>query len=189
MSRRSQQIVPTRGRPVSPGEWVTIPQAASLTGDSAGVWRRRALRAVEAAYALKQKPRVVRAPAKIRDSKLVWYLHRSLDRRFEVSFDEFKRRDMSWVSGYPDKAIDRARRREHWLLEWRRACDLRNGRKPTVHALTAALIKRAKRGRHTDFRISLRTLEIWWRMYTHPLSNGHITGLEGLIESRFRKQC
>ena len=76
-------------------------------------------------------------------------------------------------------------RRRRWLVEWRNAFSVGVASRTTKYAAATAVVAKAKSKEGEDFRISVRSLQAWWRAYTEPGRNGGMAGIEGLIDKNW----
>ncbi len=182
-SRRSRTL-PTRPieqRTPAAGEWVTVREAARLSGVSVSNWYARAIRVAEYAMRTGIKSLAVHAPISRNGSRRVWWLHRSLDERLRLDFDAQFRLDQSRKFPCSKAQLERGRRRAKWAAEWRKACDAQAKGKRNTIALAKRTVRRAKRAEGSGFKISVRSLQGWWRRYAGLGPNGGIAGVKGLI--------
>ena len=100
---------------------MTIKQAAILTGESKGVWCRRANREVEHARSIGRKGQAVKAPLGCGSARIVWWICPSIDHRLAVSWDEQARRDGARSFAQAGPKMTRAWRKDRWLIAYGRA--------------------------------------------------------------------
>lgn len=184
---RTAQVEPIRRRALAVGEWVMVREAARLSGVSESDWFTRARRVSKHARRVGLKPLAVKAPIDGAGSRLVWWLHRSLDARLRLDLDAQVASDRSREFSCSNAQLDRAWRRARWLVEWRKACDRQHSGKRIKGTLAEQIVEKAKRTEGVEFGISLRSLQAWWRRYAVSGRDGRIAGLSGLIE-RYGKE-
>ena len=172
---------PTAQLAPSPGEWVTLAETCRLTGERNGVWYRRATREADAARSVGRKPLAIKASIGGGRAAIVWWLHRSLDARLALDLDGQVTSDRSRAFACSEGQLARAWRRARWLIEWRQAIDSQAKDKRIKVALAAQTVRRANEAEGAKLRISVRSLQMWWRRFTAITDQG-VAGLQGLIE-------
>lgn len=145
-------------------DWVTIDQAAELTGDSVRTWRWRAQQETHEAKRAGRQSLAVKARTPDGKGRRGWYVHRSFDEKLSRypaprSRDEQAREALA--AKYPQHLIDRAWRRNHWLQQWRKACERNRDEKITDRDLAGRIVTEARRVVDDGFRISVRSLYRW----------------------------
>lgn len=169
------------GTKVRTGEWVTVRQEAHLTGECVATWYSRARQEASRAIANGRKSKAVKAPQGGTCARLILWLHVSIDPRMRRVLDEQVRLDEARKWDCPAHVVQRAKRKLRWLIAWRKSCLARRGRRPTASALADRIVRQARKVEGPRFRISTRTLQVWWRRYVSCSPTGGWAGLEGLI--------
>jgi len=178
----------TAHRVPRPGEWVTIAEAARLSGVYKSCWYLRANRVAEHARTVGLNSLAIKAPIGGGRATVVWWLHRSLDKRLALDLDAQVCRDNARSFPCSKAQLDRAWRRARWVVEWRKACENQARGKRIKGALARQIVRRAKETEGAEFRISVRSLQVWWRRYSAFGREGGIAGLSGLIDGFGRMQ-
>ncbi len=164
-----------------PGEWVTISEAVRLTGERQGIWCRRANREFSNALDVGRASHAIKAPIGGGSSRIIWWLYRGLDARLALDLDEQIRRDKASVFPFSKEKQKRAWRRCRWVVEWRRLCNEEPKGGRTRRQLAGLVVSAAKLIDGNCFKISIRSLQGWWRRYAAIGRGGGIVGVEGLI--------
>ena len=154
-------------------DWLTIDQAAQLTGKSERHWRRLAGRLFNRSLAR-------RAPPAYGHGKPIWWIHRSAHRCLSRS-PAARTRD-SLLTRFPQQHVARAYRKLYWLQEWRKRCALPRAAGQTGRAIAAAVVQEAEAAEGVEFGISVRTLQAWLRAYDSFDGRGRVRGVEALID-------
>ncbi|MBI4716593.1 MAG: transposase [Planctomycetes bacterium] len=179
----AQAIRQSESNPTA-GDWLTVDEAAALTGESPRTWQRRAAwEAQQAATRNRQSLALLRRPAD--GGRPSWYVHRSLDpvlTRFPAPDERTQRALPTLRTRYPDAKVDEARVRFAWLQRWRELC----AGKPGVpeELLAERVVGEARAVHGEDYPISYRTLRNWRRLHDAMGPEGQIAGLEALIDKR-----
>ena len=160
---------------------MTLAEACRLTGERKGVWYRRATREADAARSVGRKPLAIKARIGGGRATIVWWLHRSLDVGLALDLDAQVSTDRARVFACSEGQLARAWRRARWVVEWRKAIDSQAKDKRIKVALAGQTVRRAKDTEGAKFRVSVRSLQIWWRRYAAITAHG-VAGLAGLIE-------
>ena len=109
----------------SQAEWLTVNQAAKLTGESARTWRWRAQREAREAQRCARQPLARKTPPPDGKGRAIWHVHRSLDDRLS-RYPNRQARDNrgseALIARHPAHIVERALKRNHWLQRWRKAC-------------------------------------------------------------------
>ncbi len=162
------------GQP-DPEGFVSVEEAARITGESVRHWRRRAVQEFDRSGGELAR----RAAPESGTGKPVWFVHRSLDGRLSrcpqrSTRDE--RATQSLAARFPQHLIERGLRRNHWLKRWRKECATGTDREAAERIVLEA------RRVEPDFRVSVRSLFRWYREYTRLPDDGQIKGLAALVE-------
>lgn len=166
-------------------EWITVQQAAERTGDSARTWRGRAAAESRAAIAAGRQSLARKAPPPGGMGRQAWWVHRSIDgrlSRFPEPRDRDRRRCDALIAKYPQHAVDRAVHRNFWLRHWRNLCAQRRDNGATDRVLAERVVAQARSNEDASFKISVRSLDRWWRVYNRIGEDGQIRGIEALID-------
>lgn len=165
-------------------EWLSVDEAAEVTGDSVRTWRWRAKKEHDTArregrdsLAMKRKDGA---------DKAGWHVARSIDRRLTVvpvgaSPEELR---PMLLGRYPGHAVDLAYRRLHWLTEWRKRCDRCSDTRETDKTLAASVVAEAQSVEGRSVLISVRSLRRWHQVVNRVGSGGQRAGVEALIDRR-----
>lgn len=172
----------TAHRVPRPGEWVTLAEACRLTDEGKGVWYRRATHEAEAARSVGRSARAIKAPLGGGSPRVAWWIRRDCDERLALDLDAQVCRDNARSFPCSEAQLQRARRRARRVVEWRKACDGQPKGKRIKGALARQIVRQAKRTEGAEFRVSVRSLQIWWRRYAALGREGGIAGLSGLID-------
>jgi len=167
--------------PHNPDDWVSLREAAALTGISLRAWQHRAAGAITHGLARKDPP-----PGPIA-GKPTWYVHRSLDARLNRSRalspqpSALGRNPQSaLLAEYPAKYVDLAYRKAHWLGVWRDKCERPRPAGLTDAQLAGRVVAEA-RDADPSLRISGRSLQLWHQRYNELGPDGRIRGLVALV--------
>jgi transposase InsO family protein len=165
-------------------DWLTVEEAAALTGETERTWQRRAQwEAKQARIASRPSLAVRRTPES--GGKPVWHVRRSIDARL-TRFPEHATRDdrqrPALLTKHPENKVQQAYRKLRWLDEWRKLCEGRGG--ATEAELAERIVADAKRAEGDDFPISFRALQLWRRAYNAEGPDGQIRRVEALIDRR-----
>ncbi len=170
------------------GEWVTISEAARLTGATKSAWYTRAYHISENARRTVVEARAIRAPVNGEGTPVAWLVHRSLDKRLRLDLDGQVERDRRRSFSCSRRNLDRAKKKARWVVAWRKACDSHRGRARNSIALAHKTVRQAKKAEGAGFKISVRSLQVWWRRYATLCRGGGIAGLKGLFYKGGRKE-
>ncbi len=167
-----------------PTEWLTVSQAAKLTGESARTWRWRAQReAIDSQRHGRQALSRMASPPDGR-GKAAWWVSRALDSRL-TQYPTKRTRDGSargsLLERHPEHQVTLAYRKAHWLLRWRRLCDTASDPSQTARQLARRVVREARAAHGDEFRISFRALQDWWRSYNRLDPDGKVLGVAGLV--------
>jgi len=115
----------------------------------------------------------------------VWQVRRDLHRRSRP-YETVDRRPVSLDLKYTKAQGDRARRRYRWVNRWLELC---RHREPgsTDRMQAEKVIDEAQRVEGPDCEISIRVLYDWLKRIRTPGLDGHPLGIEGLVDTRGRK--
>lgn len=163
---------------LSPDDWISLEEAARVLGlpERTARWR-----------AAKQWSATGLAELRKADSgKPAWWVHREIDSRL-TRFPDGASRDQrvrdDFMSLYPKHDCERAYRKAYWLQEWRRRCDVAARIAGQTDAdIAAEVVRDAKAEEGDDFRISVRSLQLWRSAYGEIGSDGKIAGLRGVVD-------
>ncbi len=168
-------------------DWLTVDQAARLTGDSPRTIRWRALNEAGDSRRSGRMPLARKAPSRDGRTKAVWLIHRRLDHRLSrnVSKPDRESRDRNvLLEKYPKHAIDGAYRKAHWLRRWDQLCQEHRLAGESELTLARRVVAEAKAVEAGQFTVSVRSLQIWRRAYNDTTPGGRIAGIAGLIDRR-----
>ena len=165
-----------------PTDWLTVRQAARLTGSSARTWRWRAKRAWSQAQDDGRRPLARKASPRSGRGKAVWYVHRSLDPRLSLRQTQVLQARPALSARYPQHVVARALRRNHWLKRWRTLCAEPRDEGETERTLAARIVAEARRVEGERFKISVRSLQRWRWVYQSVDSDGQVRGIEALVD-------
>ncbi len=163
------------GQP-DPAGFVTVEEAARITGESARTWRWRAKVESDAARKGGRPSLAVKAPTARGNG---WLLHRSIDKRLSKTLrpsERDSRARAALLVQYPTHAVDLAYRKAYWLNAWAQA----GGRRRDAQRI----VVEAKRIEGEEFAIGVRSLELWRKAYRTVDQTGQVQGIEALIDGR-----
>ena len=168
---------------LNPADWLTVEQAAELTGEPVRTWQWRAR--AEAAEATRAGRRALacKAPA-AGSTRLVWYLHRRYApglSRTPTTDTRDERGRPSLLARYPQHQVELAYRKNHWLQAWLKAKRLPG---ETDRTRAERIVRAAKQAEGAAFPISFRSLQAWRAAYQRMGPDRQILGVEGLIDRR-----
>ncbi len=171
----------------SSNDWLTVEQAAVLCKESLRTWQRKAAWEQQRSDQCKRESMAVLAAPPGGKGKPVWWIKRTIDRRLTKHPSNAKRNQRDQVALYTKYAqdtVDLAYRKAHYLNQWEKR-SLTMGRDNLTELQVAhQIVSEATRIEGPSFRISERTLKRWKSAYNAIGSNGHIVGVEGLIDRR-----
>ncbi len=165
-------------------DWITVDQAAVLTGQSLRRWQQRAL-------AASQQGKARKGPPPTGTGKAVWWVHRSLDARLTRYPDRPTRDDRereSLLDRHPAHHVELAYRKAHWLHVWRDRCRRPRPAGLTDRDLAIAVATEARQTEGERFRISARSLQQWRADASELGADGTVRGVEALIP-RYRSRA
>ncbi len=165
-------------------DWITVDQAAVLTGQSLRRLQQRALAATGRGLARK-------GPPPTGTGKAVWWVHRSLDVRLTRYPDRPTRDDRereSLLDRHPAHHVELAYRKAHWLHVWRDRCRRPRPAGLTDRDLAIAVATEARQTEGERFRISARSLQQWRADASELGADGTVRGVEALIP-RYRSRA
>jgi transposase InsO family protein len=167
-------------------DWITVEEAAALTGETERTWQRRAQWEAKQARTASRPSLAVQRSAES-GGKPVWHVHRSIDARLTPCprADERENRARpALLTKYPQDKVDRAHRKAYWLRQWRRACEGPQAAGLNEEAIAARIVTDAKQAEGEGFPIGYRSLQLWKRAYDAIGDDGAIRGVEALIDRR-----
>ncbi len=178
------QIEPTRQ---NANDWLSLEEAAKLSGASVPTWNRRARRETTNARAQGRQSLARKAPSASGRGRHMWWVHRSLATALESkpapSQHEACVRE-SLITRYPEHAVNLAYKRAAWLRRWVDACQRRRDGNLTQIELARRVVEEAKLTEGAAFGISVRSLQTWRRAYYAIAPDGAIRGIVALIDGR-----
>ncbi|MGB2985133.1 MAG: DNA-binding domain-containing protein [Phycisphaerae bacterium] len=178
-------IVATQQRATpDPGDWLPVDEAVWLTGESGRTWRWRAQREAVDAQRRGRRALAMLAGSPNGKGRPTWWVHRSLDMRFQDRNTREGQARAALIFKYPAHKVELAYRKAHWLSQWRKLCDGRRAARVTEATLTERIVAQARHVEGRGFAISLRALQTWKRSYNALGADGQIQGVEGLIDHR-----
>jgi len=168
-------------------QWITADQAARITGQSVRSWQLRAQALSEQAKRHGSTALARKAPPPSGKGKRCWYVHRSIDPRLALAPKRETREDRERAAleaKYPPHKVATAYRRARWLNRWRRLCHARRDAGRTKSDLAQDVVREAREVEGDGFKISVRSLEGWRKLYDAIGDSGAIRGVEALIDRR-----
>ena len=168
-------------------DWVTVEEAAALTGESIRAWQHKAALEAKSARQQSRASLAVKRRPDAGDGKAVWHVRRSLDPRLTRTPSRDQREDrqrQALIVKHPQHKVEEAYQKARWLTQWRRLCETRRGDGLTEAELADRIIVEARRTEGDDRPISFRALQLWRRAYYAKGPDGQIRGVEGLIDRR-----
>lgn len=162
----------------SPGDWITAESAAPLLGLSA----RHVRRVAAGDWSRRGVARMAPPPA---GGKPVWWLHRSIDNRLSKVRTRISRESLareSLMQRFSQHLVERAYKKAHWVRQWRRGCVSSTDKGSVV---ADRIVAEAKSVEGHGFRISVRSLAAWHQARCALGPDGHIVGVEALVD-RYR---
>lgn len=161
---------------LNPHQWVTIEEAARLTGKAVRTWSWRARQEADQATRTGRQSLAIKAQTPDGRGRHGWYVHRSLcqdPRRDEQSREALAARHTS-------HQVAHAYRKAHWLRKWRKTIE---HSRLTEREAADRIIAEARQIDGETFKISFRSLQAWHKAYYTTGPNRQL-GIEGLIDGR-----
>lgn len=158
-------------------DWLPISEAARMMGIALRTMRWRC----QSEYASKNLAQQRTNPTG--KSKPTWWVHRSIDDLLSRIPDRTTRDARvreSLLAKFPAAQVERAYKKNHWLQKWRSRCYQPGGL--TDRQIAAEIVDDAKRAEGDEFKIAVRSLQVWWNRYLTIASDGHISGVRGLVD-------
>lgn len=162
-----------------PREWITLEDAAALLGEPLRTLQFRA----KGIYSQSDKARI--APAPSGRGKPVWWIARSLDPRLSVAPDGQTRADLareSLLARYPAHYVERAYRKARWVNAWRQRLMTPRLSGQTDLDIAGVVVGQAREFEGPDFKISVRSLQVWHASMNELGEDGVVRGVEALID-------
>lgn len=171
-------------------DFVTVGTASRLTGLSIRAWRSRAVNEVGQAKRDGARPMARKSANPSGIGRSTWWVHRSLHLKLTPFPDRDRRlertRDPLAIQ-HPQHVVDKAMRRNHWLKRWRDLCKSNRDPNTTERDLADRIVEEARRV-ETGFKISLRSLDRWWKEYRRLGDDGQVCGVSGLVDRYGRER-
>ena len=165
-------------------DWLVAGEVARLLGEHERTVRRRADREMAEAARDGRAPRVRQAAPANGRGGVTWWFRRDYDARLARCPDRGTRdllAEPSLAARHPAHLVERALRAARWMQEWRRRVDAPRVAGVTDRQLADAVVTEARKAEGAEFRISVRSLQLWWERYSAVGEGGRIAGLEALI--------
>lgn len=159
-------------------DWVTVAEAASLTNISLRHWQRKAV-----GLASRNLARLSLNPSG--KGKPIWMINRAVDpklTRYPNHETREQRVRKSLLERFPQHQVDRAYRKAYWLNLWHTRCTKPRSADQTDGSIAKQIIMDAKQNEGPDFKISVRSLQLWRSAYNQLAHDGQIRGIEGLVD-------
>jgi len=167
-----------------PARWVSVAEAARLTGTDPSTWRRKARQEHARATRGNREPKAIRSRNEA--GRLTWYVARDFDglRATPEPEPREQRESAQLAATYPKHVRELAYRKVYWLDEWRRRLAQPRKLGETARTIAEGLAREAAVRERGSMEVSARTLERWKAEYFALGADGRIRGVEALIDRR-----
>ncbi len=175
----SLAIVNRQSSIANPQDWLRLDDAAALLGLSPRTLRFRAAQWARSGKAQKRE-----SPS----GAPTWYIHSSVDPRLSRCHDARTREERvrdDLLASFPRHHLERAHRKAHWMHQWRKRLTVPRLAGKTDLDVSRDLVADAKHAEDDGFKISVRSLQIWWNAYNEIGDDGQVRGLHALVD-RYR---
>ncbi|MCO6436517.1 MAG: transposase family protein [Phycisphaerae bacterium] len=158
-----------------PADWLPLSDVAARLGLSERSAQRLALESAA-------KGRARKGPLPGGSGGVTWWLSRSIDPRLARVIDRDTRDEQDRVmlsERFPAHLLDRAYRKARWMHRWR---ELVADSTSSSKVAATRIVSEARAAEGPAFKISVRSLELWWSAYQTPRDDGRIRGVEALVD-------
>lgn len=159
-------------------DWITVHEAAQMTNQSLRAWQLKAQKLFHQNKAMRGAPPGGRG-------RPCWYVARTADPALSKCPDATTRAERlktSLLEDHSSTSVDRAYRRFYWVQQWRAECARPRNRGETERTIAAAVARRAKQVEGDEFKISARSLSMWWSRMREVDKDGKVKGVAGLVD-------